>query len=336
MTRLPVLLCALLAAVVAGCGEREEPQPGAPPAQPLELVLDYLPNADHAGIYAAQAGGHFRAAGLDVRLRSPSDPAAPLQLVVGGRADVAISYEPELLLARDRGARVQSFAALVQRPLTSVTSLAGRGAVRRPADLRGKRVGTAGIPYQEAYLRSILERGRVPQSAVRQVDVGFNLTPTLLSRRVDATLGAFWNVEGVELRRRGRDAVVVPVDRLGVPTYDELVLIASEETVRERGALLRRLMQALTRGHEDVRRDLAAGVDPLLRAARGLRRDLAEAQVQATLPVFFPEDRDRPFGWQEPAEWDAYARWMGRNGLLEDPRVVQRAFTNEFLPGEGV
>jgi putative hydroxymethylpyrimidine transport system substrate-binding protein len=336
VTRLPVLLCALLAAVVAGCGEREEPQPGAPPAQPLELVLDYLPNADHAGIYAAQAGGHFRAAGLDVRLRSPSDPAAPLQLVVGGRADVAISYEPELLLARDRGARVQSFAALVQRPLTSVTSLAGRGAVRRPADLRGKRVGTAGIPYQEAYLRSILERGRVPQSAVRQVDVGFNLTPTLLSRRVDATLGAFWNVEGVELRRRGRDAVVVPVDRLGVPTYDELVLIASEETVRERGALLRRLMQALTRGHEDVRRDLAAGVDPLLRAARGLRRDLAEAQVQATLPVFFPEDRDRPFGWQEPAEWDAYARWMGRNGLLEDPRVVQRAFTNEFLPGEGV
>jgi putative hydroxymethylpyrimidine transport system substrate-binding protein len=336
VTRPLVLLCALLAAVAAGCGEREEPQPAAPPAEPLELVLDYLPNADHAGIYAAQAGGHFRAAGLDVRLRTPTDPAAPLQLVAGGRADVAISYEPELLLARDRGARVQSIGALVQRPLTSVTSLAGRGAVRRPEDLRGKRVGTAGIPYQDAYLRSILERGNVPQDSVRRVDVGFNLTPTLLSRRVDATLGAFWNVEGVELRRRGRDAVVVPVDRLGVPTYDELVLIASESTVRERGALLRRLMQALTLGHEDVRRDLAAGVDPLLRAARGLRRDLAEAQVRATVPVFFPEDRDRPFGWQEPAEWDRYARWMGEQDLLDDPRVVQRAFTNEFLPGEGV
>jgi putative hydroxymethylpyrimidine transport system substrate-binding protein len=334
----PTALLALLAVAVAvaGCGEREEPQPAAPPQEPLELVLDYLPNADHAGIYAAQAGGHFRDAGLDVRLRTPTDPAAPLRLVAAGRADVAISYEPELLLARDEGVRVQSIGALVQRPLTSVTSLPGRGAVRRPEDLRGKRVGTAGIPYQDAYLRSILERGDVPQDAVRRIDVGFNLTPTLLSRRVDATLGAFWNVEGVELRRRGRDPVIVPVDRLGVPTYDELVLVAGEETVRSRGNLLRRLMQALTRGHEDVRRDIAAGVDPLLEAASGLRRDLAEAQVRATVPVFFPERPGRPFGWHEAAEWQAYARWMGQSDLLEDPRVVQRAFTNEFLPGEGV
>jgi putative hydroxymethylpyrimidine transport system substrate-binding protein len=247
-----------------------------------------------------------------------------------------VEDELERLLARDEGVRVQSIGALVQRPLTSVTSLPGRGAVRRPEDLRGKRVGTAGIPYQDAYLRSILERGDVPQDAVRRIDVGFNLTPTLLSRRVDATLGAFWNVEGVELRRRGRDPVIVPVDRLGVPTYDELVLVASEETVRSRGNLLRRLMQALTRGHEDVRGDIAAGVDPLLEAASGLRRDLAEAQVRATVPVFFPERRGRPFGWHEAAEWQAYARWMGQSDLLEDPRVVQRAFTNEFLPGEGV
>ena len=336
MTRLTALLVALLALALAACGKREEPQPGAPPQERLELVLDYLPNADHAGIYAAQAGGHLREAGLDVRLRTPTDPAAPLQLVASGRADVAVSYEPELLLARDEGARVQSIGALVQRPLTSVTSLPGAGAVREPEDLRGKRVGTVGIPYQDAYLRSILRRGDVPAGSVRRIDVGFNLTPTLLSRRVDATLGAFWNVEGVELRRRGRNPVVVPVDRLGVPTYDELVLIASEETVRSRGRLLRRLMQALARGHEDVRRDPAAGVDPLLEAATGLRRDLAEAQVRATLPVFFPEDRARPFGWQEPAEWQAYARWMGENDLLDDPRVVQRAFTNEFLPGEGV
>ena len=124
----------------------------------VRLVLDYFPNADHAGIYAAQAAGEFAHAGLDVRDRHAADPAAPLKLLQAGRADLAISYEPELLLARDKGAaELVSVAALVQKPLTSMMSLEGKRPLGRgPA---GKSVGTAGIPYQSAYLKTIAERG---------------------------------------------------------------------------------------------------------------------------------------------------------------------------------
>ena len=331
---LPALLAVLAATAVAACGEREEPRRGGA-TERVELVLDYFPNADHAGLYAAIGTGEFRRSRLDVRPRTPSDPAAPLKLLASGRADLAISYEPELLLARDKGQKLISIGALVQKPLTSIISL-GADAIREPGQLEGKRVGTAGIPYQDAYLETILERAGVDPRRVRTIDVGFNLVPALLSKRVDATLGAFWNVEGVELERRDRDPRILRMERFGVPTYNELIVVAREEDVRSRGALLRRFMRALAFGHAQVRKNINTGVKPLVRANPDLRRSLQAAQVRATLPVFFPRDRDRPFGFQEPRQWRRYARWMSENELLEGPPNADRAFTNEFLPGEGI
>jgi putative hydroxymethylpyrimidine transport system substrate-binding protein len=332
---LPAVLAVLLAVGLAACGEREEPAGVAPAREQVDLVLDFFPNADHAGLYAAIGSGEFRTAGLEVRPRTPSDPSAPLKLLTAGRADLAISYEPELLLARAKGARLVSIGALVQTPLTSLVSL-GRRAISEPGELEDKRVGTAGIPYQDAYLKTIVEGAGIDPSRVRSVNVGFNLVPALVSRRVDAVLGMFWNVEGVELARQGRRPKILRMEQIGVPTYNELIIVAREQDVRSRGALLRRFMRALARGHERLRADVDAGVDELVKANPDLDRPLQRAQVRATMPVFFPRDRERPFGYQDPAQWRRYAAWMSQNGLLERPQTAERAFTNEFLPGEGI
>jgi putative hydroxymethylpyrimidine transport system substrate-binding protein len=326
---------ALLGTLVglAACGERKEPT-GAPARDRLTLMLDFFPNADHAGVYAAQGTGAFDRAGLDVQITAPSDPAAPLKLLAAGRVDLAISYEPEVLLARDQGRDLVAVGALVQRPLTSIISIPPR-AIARPAQLRGKRVGTAGIPYQSAYLKAILMKAGVDPASVKETNVGFNLVPAMLSRKVDATLGAFWNYEGVQLRLRHRRPKIIRVDDAGVPAYDELVFVARAADLRDGGAKVRRFMYALAQGHQALRRDPATGVDPLLKANRDLERRLQLASVKATLPAFFPADRRRPFGWQEPTEWAAYTRWMFDSKLLKHP-AVGRAFTNEFLPGQGL
>lgn len=326
---------AAVAAALAGaaCGEKETTtEPGAP--QELELLLDYFPNADHAGIYAAEAGGHFEDVGLDVTIRQPPDPSAPIKQVGAGRVDLAVSYEPEVFRARDQGLPVVSVAALVQEPLTSIMSLPDAD-IREPEDLRGKEIGTAGIDYQTAYLETILEDANVPLESVERRDVGFSLTPALLTGRVDAVLGAFWNYEGTELRLRNRDPRIIHMEEAGVPTYDELVLVANERTLEERGEVIRRFIGALAAGTRDLRRDPDRAIRGLLEANPDLSPRLQREVVEVTLPLFLPPE-GRPYGWQEPEEWTAFGTWMRENELLERLPEPERTFTNELLPGEGL
>ena len=182
--------------------------------------------------------GFFKAEGLDVRPQVPSDPSAPIKEVAAGRADLAVSYEPEVLLAQDKGLDVQAVAAIVNQPLTSLISLPGAG-IAGAASLQGKTVGTAGIPYQTDYLETILQTAGLPSSAAKEVNVGLNLLPTLIGGRVDAILGGFRNIEGVDLQQRGLNPRIVPVDQLGVPTYDELVLVARRTTVEQHADAIR-------------------------------------------------------------------------------------------------
>jgi putative hydroxymethylpyrimidine transport system substrate-binding protein len=329
-------LTALIPLLLAGCGSKQETITApARSAQSLTLMLDWFPNADHVGIYRALAEGDFARAGLNVHVQVPSDPAAPLRLVAAGRVDMAISYEPELLLARDRSQPLVSVAALVQQPLTSIVSV-GSQRIHSPRDLRGKTVGDAGIAYQHAYLRTILAHAGVPAKSVKELGVGSNLVPAMVSNRVNATLGAYWNYEAIQLAQLGKKPNVIRMNQAGVPNYDELVLVVRETTLQRQPDLVRRFVQALARGYQSVRRDPAAGVASLLKANPGLDSKLQRASVQATLPSFFPANPSQPWGWQDPVQWSSYGQWMLANHLISNPSAVTDALTNEVLAGQGI
>jgi putative hydroxymethylpyrimidine transport system substrate-binding protein len=338
MKRLTLIVAAALVPLaLSACGEKHETLTAAPSSsQSLTLMLDWTPNADHVGIYQALAEGDFAKAGLNVHLEVPSNAASPLQLLAAGKVDAAISYEPEVLLARNQNQPLVSVAALVQEPLTSIVSI-GSKHIRTAAQLRGKRVGDAGIPYQHAFLETILQHAGVPAGSVKEITVNTSLVPAMLSGQIDAALGAYWNYEAIQLARLGKHPNVIRVNQAGVPSYDELVLVVRQSTLVGHPDEIRRFVQAMARGYESARADPAAAVSNLDRANPGLDPKLEAAAVNATLPAFFPGTYpSEPWGWQDPAQWNAFGQWMLSNHLISNPTAVPDASTNEELAGQGL
>jgi putative hydroxymethylpyrimidine transport system substrate-binding protein len=319
-----VLAVFALALAFASCGEKSEDVAGE--SQPFSLTLDFYPNPDHAGIYMAQKAGYFDDAGLDVTVRTPSDPAAPIRLVAAGQTDLAISYEPEVVLAAEKGLDVVAVAAIVDRPLTSMIWLRD-SKIGGIADLRGKTIATAGIPYQDAYLKTILARANLSPSDVETVNVGYGLLPAIVGGRAQAMLGGFRNVEGVDLRLRGKAPVVTPVDRLGVPSYEELVLVARRQALDEDPKLVRLFLAALARGTATAIRSPDATTKALLEANRDLDPKLTAAEVKATLPLLAREGR------MDPAAWEHFVAWMRDNELISGRPSPSQLLTNAYLPG---
>jgi putative hydroxymethylpyrimidine transport system substrate-binding protein len=323
-----------LALGIAACGGDDgdgEATGSNPEPQAFDLALDFYVNPDHAGVFAAIEQGFFEEEGLDVRPRVPSDPSAPIKQVAAGRADLAVSYEPEVLLAGDQGLDVVSVAAIVDAPLTSLVSLPEAG-IGSAADLDGKTIGTAGIPYQTDYLETILETAGLSPAEVDEVNVGFNLLPALLGGKVDAILGAFRNIEGVDLELRGLDPRVVPVDELGVPTYDELVLVANSSAVEEDPGRIRSFISGLAQGTEYAIAHPDQAAEFILDAGKGLDPAQTRAEINATLPLLAAE-RDEPYGFMDEAQWDAFATWMAEQDLLANGAPeVREVLTNELLP----
>ncbi|MGI8728051.1 MAG: ABC transporter substrate-binding protein [Solirubrobacterales bacterium] len=336
MPRKLAIALAILAAtlVLAACGEKSEPSVSDPGGEPdsFQLALDFFINPDHVGIYTALANGYFADAGLEVEPIVPSDPAAPIKQVAAGRVDLAISYEPEVILARDQGLDVVAVAALVQEPLSSLISLPDAG-IADPEDLEGKTVVTAGIPYQTAYLETILNDAGVDPDDVEQVDVGLNLLQPVLSGRADAMFGGFRNVEGVQLQREGKNPRIVPVDQLGIPTYDELVLVAKESLVREDPEAIRLFIAALERGTEAAQENPEAATEALVDASEELDPKLTLAQVRETLPLLSPP-RGRPYGYINEGEWITFSGFLADQGQTERRIPTGELLTNELLPGE--
>jgi len=319
MRRAAALLAAvLLLAGAAGCGGGGA-EPGAP--RGVSLVLDFVPNAVHSGIYAARRQGYYDEAGIDLTIRQPGESTDAPKLLAAGRADLAILDIHDLGIARERGLDPVGAMPIVQRPLASVIARAG-GPVRRPRDLEGHTVGVTGLPSDEAVVDSEVRADGGDPGRVDRVTIGFNAVSSLAAGKVDAATG-FWNAEGVALRRQGVPVRIFEVDRYGAPPYPELVLAASRKTIEREPGLVESMVAATSRGYAFVERHPARGLDDLLAAVPSLERSDQAAQLRALLPDLRPA----PFNPRVLREW---AAWDLEYRLLRRPLDVGAAF---LLPG---
>ncbi|HEU5252732.1 MAG TPA: ABC transporter substrate-binding protein [Solirubrobacterales bacterium] len=309
-----LLATAIALAGGAGCGG-DGAEPGAPKG--ATVVLDFVPNAVHSGIYAALARGYYEDEGVALKVQPPGESTDAPKLLGAGRVEFAILDIHDLGLARERGIDLVGVAPIVQRPLASVLAR-GDGPVQRPRDLTGHRVGVTGLPSDEAVVDSEVEADGGDPAAVDRVTIGFNAVSALAAGKVDAATG-FWNAEGVALRRRGVPIRVFRVDRFGAPPYPELVLATSRRTLEDEPGLVNAVAAATERGYERAAADPQAALDDLLAANPELDRAEQQAQLDAVLPILRPQPFDR-------SVLDAWAAWDLQHGLLEEPLDVEQAF----------
>ncbi len=315
MRRVAALLAAaLLLTGAAGCGG-DGAEPGAPKG--VTLVLDFVPNAVHSGIYAAAAEGYYRDAGAELTIRQPGESTDAPKLLEAGRAELAILDIHDLGIARERGLDLVGVLPIVQRPLAAVIARRD-GPVRQPRDLEGRTVGVTGLPSDEAVVDSEVAADGGDPALVERQTIGFNAVASLAAGRVDATTG-FWNSEGVALRRRGIPVRVFKVDRYGAPPYPELVLTTSRRTLERDPELVAAVVDATRRGYELTVARPEQALDDLLAAVPGLDRDDQAAQLRLLLPDLRPAPSD-------PGVLRQWSAWDVEHGLLERPVDVEAAF----------
>jgi putative hydroxymethylpyrimidine transport system substrate-binding protein len=319
MRRVAASLAAVLAAsALLACGV-DGAEPGAPVG--ATLVLDFQPNAVHSGLYAAEARGYFEDEGLDLEIREPPDTATGAKLLAAGRTDFAILDINDFGIAREQGLDIVAIAALVQRPLASVIA-ADRNEIRTPADLEGKTIGVTGVPSDDAVLDTILAEGGVDPDSVDRQTIGFESVPLLAAGKVDAAT-AFWNAEGVELKRRGVPTREFRVDEFGAPRYPELVVVTTPEIAEDADEVCA-LTLGLSRGYAAMTKDPDQALQDLLDSVEGLDRESQEAQFGALLdgrafipsgphgspPPRNPSQRERfDIEARQTASW---AKWAGK------------------------
>ena len=325
LVRLPLIAILLTAAALSsGCGSSNT---NAFPNEDATLVLDFTPNAVHAGIYTAVARTYDTGEGVHLHVIAPSASTDSIKLLETGRASFAILDIHDLAIARERHQDIVGIMAIVERPLASVIAAPQ---IRSPRELEGKTVGVTGAPSDTAVLRSVVAGAGGDPAKVKTITIGFNAVAALLAHRVDAVT-AFWNDEGATLQQRHPGFRSFRVDEYGAPSYPELVLCATRETLHDDPTLAHAVVRALVRGYGVTLTDPEGSAADLESLVPGLDRKLVAAELSAVTPALIPPDGD--FGELTLKTLQAWAVWEAKFGIVRRPPDVFQMFDPRFVAG---
>ncbi len=324
-----LLAAALAVAGLGGCGSGSGAEPGA--SQQATLVLDFTPNAVHAGIYAALREGFYSKRGVDLTVHAPTASTDAPKLLEAGRAQFAVLDIHDLAIADEKGLHLVGVAPIVERPLAAV--IAGdRSAIRTPADLAGKTIGVTGLPSDDAVLNSVLAWAGLAAADVHRVTIGFNAVADLAAGKVDAAT-AFWNAEAVTLQRKGVPVRTFRVDDFGAPRYPELVLTTTRHELSSNRALVGKVVRATREGTIYALSHRQGALDDLLAGNPGLDRADQAAALDALegAKAFIPAVSFTEMG---AADWiGQWPKWEAAHGIVSKPPVLAHVIDPRFDPG---
>lgn len=322
-----VTVLVLAGFLLAGCAAGPSPTPA--PA-PVTMMLDWVPNTNHTGVFVALEKGWYDEVGLKVEVVQPGEGGTPVQVVAAGKADFVFSYQEEMTHARAEGIPVVSLAAVIQHNTSGFASPKAKG-ITRPKDFEGKRYGAWGSPIEQAMLEVLMGCDGGDVKKVEFVNVGWADYFVVTQRDVDfAWIFYGWTGIEAELRNEPLNIVMLRDWEYCVPDYYTPVIATSEKEIQEKPDVVRRFMQATSRGYRFAIEQPGEAAEILIKHAPEGNPELIR-RSQAWLSQEYQAEAPR-WGEQKPEVWQRYADWMYQKGVLPRSIDAPKAFTNDFLP----
>jgi putative hydroxymethylpyrimidine transport system substrate-binding protein len=325
--RAATLVTVLLAFFLAACGSGAPSTRHVADVRDATLILDFTPNAVHAGIYAALARHYDHDHGVRLHVIAPTATTDSIKLLETGKVDFAILDIHDLAIADESAPAhpdIVGVMAIVQRPLAAVIAAPD---VVSPKALEGKTVGITGVPSDTAVLKSTVAGSGGDPAKVKTITIGFNAVADLLAGRV-AGATAFWNDEGVTIRSKRPGFHVFRVDDYGAPSYPELVLCATGRTLHRDPSLAHGVVDALVAGYDFTLAHPQQAALDLEHQAAGLDPTLVTTQLNGLLPAF--KSPDGHVGVLDPAKLASWAQWEARFGIVSHPPDVAQMFDSSY------
>ena len=280
-------------------------------AQSLTLILDWFPNVDHLPIYVARHQGFFAEEELEIKIISPSETSDALKLAASGHVDIAISYEPQTIIAAARGLEVVVFGRLIEHPLTTLLFLEGQG-IETPKDLEGKRIGYTVPGLMDLLLNAFAKLNNIQH--YKAINVGFSIVQSLTAGKVDAVMGPFKTYETVVMDHRGYKVGYFELEKWGIPDYDELIFITGKNTMNKYQATMAAFRRVIDRAIAHVRQNPENALKDYFEQVPEADRRTETDAFKLTLPYYATRQR------LDVKRWQQFANFALKYGLI-DKRV---------------
>jgi putative hydroxymethylpyrimidine transport system substrate-binding protein len=340
-TAVAVVIAGVALMAGSGCGSSDSTTSSTTKAggqaapSSVSLELDYVPNPDDMGLYYALSKGYFSSEGLDVKPHSPANIDTPLRLVATGTVDLAFSYEPEVYSARTESLPVVAVASVIPVPLTCIASKGDSG-LTTAASLKGKTIAIDGTQADTAILSGVLRSANLGLSDVTTENASANGVQDVLAGRVDADAAAFINYDAVEIEEAdgGKKPNCINITQSGVPTFDEIVVVANSERLKSDSgyaATVRKFLKGLIAGTKGALADRAGATAAMAKVA-GLKPGFLSKSMAATFKILTPPN-GRPIGCLSPTLWNAYGEWELQNKLISKLPPVSSVLSTAYVPG---
>ncbi len=282
--------------------------PSSMAAQKLTLILDWFPNVDHLPIYVAQHRGFFDEEGLEIEIISPSETSDALKLAASGQVDLAVSYEPQTIIAAARGLDIVVIGRLIEHPLTTLLFLKDRG-ISLPRDLEGKKIGYTVPGLMDVLLDAFTRLNGIQQ--YEKINVGFAIVQSLTAGKVDAVMGPFKTYETVTMAQKGYDVGYFELEKWGIPDYDELIFVSSRKTLKNNQESLGAFQRVIGRAIAYARQNPEAALKGYLVQVPEADRNIETAAFELTLPYYATGQQ------LDVKRWQQFADFAMQYGLVE-------------------